>query len=389
MDHENIDIVVIGAGVVGLAIARALAQRGRQVVVFDAAPALGAGISSRNSGVLHSGLYYPNGSLKAIFCATGQRMLYEYAAAHGIQHKRCGKLVVATAPEHIGALHRLKNNAEKNGVKDLRLLSAAEAKKLEPNLSCLEALHSPASGLIDVHEYLSALHADLDAAGALIMLGTEIVSGAITANGFNLMTAGAQSIEVGCKILINAAGLGAQKFSSILRGFDSNTIPEQMLVKGNYFKLRGAPAPFQSLVYPLPNPGTSGLHARLDFDGQTVFGPDHQPIDAMEWDKIDYAVDEARTGMFETIIRGYWPGLPDHSLLPDYAGVRPKLRQHRDFVIQGSQQHSIRGYFALYGVDSPGLTSSLALGESLARMIAPESPDVSTPYDPVFPYRLC
>jgi L-2-hydroxyglutarate oxidase LhgO len=388
MDRETTDSVIIGAGVIGLALARALAQRGREVVVFDSAPNIGAGISSRNSGVLHAGLYYPNNSLKSLFCVAGQKRLYDYVTTHGIQYKQCGKLVVAITPDQSGGLHALKENAERNGVKNLQLLSGAEAKKIEPELHCHAALLVPQSGMFDVHHYLSALHADLDQAGAVVMLNTEITAAEATPAGFTLTTQGKQHIRIDCKTLVNAAGLGAQEMSARLTGLDKSTIPEQLLVKGNYFKLHGTPSPFQKLIYPVPVPGYSGLHTRLDFDNQTVFGPDHEPLNSTNWHSIKYEVAPERLETFETTIRTYWPGLPANALAPDYSGVRPKLKRHNDFIVQGPHQHGLNGYFALYGIESPGLTASLALGESLARAITPEFKSQILPDSPDFPQQL-
>lgn len=366
---DSVDIIVIGAGVVGLAVARALALRGREVLLLEAENAVGTQTSSRNSGVIHAGLYYRPGSLKARFCVAGREMLYAYAKARGVAHRNCGKLVVATDETQIAALHALKANAEANGVPGIRVLTLAEARAIEPQVACVAALAVQVTGIVDQHDYMLALLGDAEAAGATLVLRAPVIGGAVTSEGFTLDTGGEAPSQVACRALINAAGLGAQTVARGLRGLDPATIPGQVLAKGNYFSLTGK-APFSRLIYPLPVPGSSGLHAGLDLAGRQRFGPD------VEWvDRIDYRVDPAREPLFAEAIRHYWPALPDGALQPDYAGVRPKLAHasphDSDFVVQTEQEHRVSGLVNLYGIESPGLTSSLALADYVADLLQP------------------
>jgi len=362
---EAVECVVIGAGVVGLAVARAMAMRGHEVLVLEAEGRIGTVTSARNSGVIHAGLYYRPDSLKARLCVAGRDRLYAYAAERRLTHKRCGKLVVATDDEQIAALQDLRDNAARNGVPDLRLLSAAAARRLEPALHCVAALHVPISGMIEVHELLGALLGDAEAHGTILALNAPVLRGAVGAAGaFTLEVGGGHAMTLSCQTLINAAGLGAQAVARSLQGVPPTTIPPQVLAKGSYFTVSGK-APFQSLIYPLPEHGSSGLHFSCDFGGQARFGPD------VEWvDVIDYRVDPARTALFEDAVRRYWPDLPSGALTPDFSGIRPKLActsQHdSDFVIQDQTTHGVRGLVNLYGIESPGLTSCMAIGEAVA-----------------------
>jgi L-2-hydroxyglutarate oxidase LhgO len=360
---DRVDTIIIGAGVIGLAIARALAEKGHEVIVLEVENSIGTVTSSRNSGVIHAGLYYEPSSLKARCCVKGRDMLYAYAQSRGIAHKRCGKLVVATDDAQIDKLRAWKDNAERNGVTDLRLLTPAEARDFEPHVACTAALHVPISGIIDAHDYMLALHGDAEAAGASFVFQAPVESGEINDEGFVLNVGGALPTRIGCRTLINAAGLGAQACAHKLRGLDPSTVPPLVLAKGNYFSLTG-PQPFHMLIYPLPVLGSSGLHASCDLAGRVRFGPD------VEWiDKIDYRVDPAREPMFEKSIRLYWPGLPKGALQPDYAGVRPKLARagphDTDFVMQTKREHGIANLVNLYGIESPGLTASLALADEV------------------------
>ncbi len=361
---DKIDTVIIGAGVVGLAIARTLAQKGREVLILEAETAIGSVTSSRNSGVIHAGIYYRPGSWKARLCVKGRDMLYAYATEHGVPYKRCGKLIVATAQDQIEKLKEWQNIAAQNGVNDLRLITADEARAMEPEVSCVAAVHSPSTGIIDVHEYIHALLGDAENAGATLALRSPVTKGEITSDGFVLDIGGDAPMRLECKTLINAAGLGAQNIAHNLKGLDAKTIPPLVLAKGNYFSLTGK-QPFHMLIYPLPVLGSSGLHASCDMAGRVRFGPD------VEWvDKIDYHVDPARESMFEEAIRRYWPGLPKGTLQPDYAGIRPKIARgsphDTDFIIQTERDHGVKGLINLYGIESPGLTSSLAIGEEVA-----------------------
>jgi L-2-hydroxyglutarate oxidase LhgO len=361
---ERVDTIIIGAGVVGLAIAKAAAAQGREVLILESESAIGTITSSRNSGVIHAGLYYKPGSLKACGCVKGRDMLYAYAAARGVAHKRCGKLVVATDKSQIEKLRVWKDNAEQNGVTDMRMLTPAEAQAFEPQVSCAAALHVPISGIIDVHEYMLALLGDAEAKGATLVLQAPVERGEIAADGFILDVGGTSKMRISCRALINAAGLGAPAFARRLKGLDPATVPPLVMAKGSYFSLTGAP-PFRMLIYPLPVLGSSGLHASCDLGGRVRFGPD------VEWvETVDYRVDPARVPLFEEAIRRYWPALPQGALQPDYAGIRPKLARgsphDSDFVLQTARDHKIPNLINLYGIESPGLTASLALAEEVA-----------------------
>jgi len=366
MDH--IETIIIGAGVVGLAIARRLAQNGHEVLVLEAESAPGTVTSARNSGVIHAGIYYGEGSLKARLCVAGREQLYAYAQERGIPHRQCGKLIVATDEAQIPKLREWQAIAAQNGVTGLNLLTPDEARLFEPEVFCTAALHVPMTGIIDTHAYLLSLEGDAEATGAMIALRTTVSSGEITANGFVLNVEGAAPSQISCTTLINAAGLGAQKFALHLHGLDPATVPPQVLAKGNYFSLTGK-QPFSMLIYPLPVLGSSGLHAFCDMAGQVRFGPD------VEWvDSIDYAVDPTRVAAFEEAVRRYWPALPDGALQPDYCGIRPKIARtsphDTDFLVQSVHEHKINNLINLYGIESPGLTSSLALGDYVATLLA-------------------
>ncbi len=360
----EVEAVVVGAGVVGLAIARALSRRGLKVLLLEKERAIGTGTSSRNSEVIHAGLYYEPGSLKARLCVEGNRMLYRYCAERGVPHRRCGKLVVATEPGEDAALLALQARAEANGVEDLTLLDTAELKRLEPDLRASSALHSPSSGIIDSHALMLALLADAENAGCTIALRTPVLGGTLGDRAVTIRTGGAEPFELEAALLVNAAGLEAWELAGRLDGLDRATIPPKFLAKGSYFLLSGAKAPFRhQLIYPLPVPGSLGLHLTLDMGGQTRFGPD------IEWtDSIDYDVDPARAEIFYAAIRRYWPGLPDGALAPAYCGIRPKVTKSGfgDFAIQGPAQTGHQAYIGLYGIESPGLTSSLAIAEHVA-----------------------
>jgi L-2-hydroxyglutarate oxidase LhgO len=364
---ERVDTIIIGAGVVGLAIARALAQKGREVLILEAETAVGSITSSRNSGVIHAGIYYKPGSLKARLCVKGRDRLYAYAEERGIPHRRCGKLIVAADESQIAKLQEWKSIAEQNSVKGLRQLSAAEAKAMEPEVACTAALLSSDTGIIDQHTYIHTLLGDAETAGATLALRAPVTDGEIKSDGFVLNVGGDTPMQISCNTLINAAGLGAQSFAHNLKGLDAATIPALVLAKGNYFSLSGKP-PFKMLIYPLPVLGSSGLHASCDLSGRVHFGPD------VEWvDRIDYRVDPSRAQMFEDAVRRYYPNLPKGALTPDYSGIRPKLARasphDSDFVIQTKETHKIPNLINLYGIESPGLTSSLALAEEVVGLL--------------------
>ena len=359
---ERVECVVIGAGVVGLALARELALRGREVVLLEAEDRVGTGISSRNSEVIHAGLYYPTDSLKARLCVAGNRALYAYCAARAVEHRRCGKLIVATEPGQVEALRGLRAKAEANGVLDLQWLEADEARRLEPRLRCAAALLSPSTGIVDSHGLMRALRMDAEAAGAAVVLKSPVLGGLDTPEGLRLEVGGAEPMSLAAERVFNCAGLGAQAVARGFAGIRPGSVPPLHLSKGSYFSLSGA-APFSRLVYPVPDGSHLGVHLTLDLAGQARFGPD------LEWvDREDYDVDLRRADGFYAEVRKYWPGLPDGALQPAYAGMRPKLHgpgePAPDFVIQREDIHGVPGLVNLFGIESPGLTACLALAEA-------------------------
>ncbi|WP_433740171.1 NAD(P)/FAD-dependent oxidoreductase [Pseudomonas putida] len=357
----DIDCVVVGAGVVGLAVARALAMSGREVVVVEAAEAIGTGISSRNSEVIHAGIYYPSGSLKAQLCVQGKQRLYAFCDGHGVSYRRLGKLIVATDETQHSALKRLLEQGRSNGVDDLQWLDAAQARALEPALSCVAALWSPSTSIVDSHGLMLALQGDAQAHGASLVLHTPLLLARCTDQGFELHMGGAEPMTLGCRELINCAGLSAPDVASRIAGLSAQHIPTMYLCKGSYFSFSGR-APFRHLVYPAPESAGLGVHMTLDLGGQARFGPD------VEWvERVDYRVEPARADGFYEAIRRYWPGLPDNSLQPAYSGIRPKIsgpnEAAADFRISGPAKHGVPGLVNLFGIESPGLTSCLALAE--------------------------
>lgn len=363
---ETVDCMVVGAGVVGLAVARALALQGREVMVLEAADAIGTGTSARNSEVIHAGLYYPTGSLKARLCVQGREMLYAYCADRGVPHRRCGKLIVATAAEQIPALQGIESRALANGVTDLQWLDAAAAQALEPALQCVAALHSPSTGIIDSHALMLALQGDLEHAGGLVALNSPLAQAHCTAEGIHLQAA--DGTELLARTVVNAAGLSAPDLARRFEGLHSRHVPTPHYAKGNYFTL-AARAPFSRLIYPAPEAAGLGVHLTLDLGGQARFGPDVQWVD----DPADLQVDPARGDAFYAEVRKYWPGLADGALLPGYAGMRPKItapgEAAADFVVQGPAVHGVPGLVNLFGIESPGLTSSLAIAAHVAALL--------------------
>jgi L-2-hydroxyglutarate oxidase LhgO len=358
---DSVECVVIGAGVVGLAIARRLAKSGREVVVLEAAEGIGTGTSSRNSEVIHAGIYYPAGSLMARMCVNGRRALYDYCRDHGIPHRNSGKLIVATTPDEAGKLQAIQAHAEANGVEGMQMLNGDAARALEPALSCVAALLSPTTGIIDSHAYMLALQGDAERSGAAFAFHTPLARAKAVPHGLEIETGGDAPMTLACKLLVNAAGLGATSVARSIEGMPVERIPPAYLAKGNYFSC-SARAPFTRLIYPVPEPGGLGVHLTLDLAGQARFGPD------VEWvDKEDYAVDPARAARFYPAIRRYWPGLPDGALMPAYSGIRPKIVPpavaKQDFLIEGPLEHGVSGLINLFGIESPGLTSSLALAD--------------------------
>ena len=364
----DIDCIVVGAGVVGLAIARALAQSGRDVMVVEAAEGIGTGTSARNSEVIHAGIYYPAGSLKARLCVEGRQKLYAYCDESGVAYKRLGKLIVATSEAEIPVLEDIRSKARVNGVDDLEFLTAPQAKALEPALACTAALLSPSTGIVDSHGLMLALQGDAESAGAQCVFHTPLQSGAVrSSGGFDLQFGGADAMALSCNVLVNASGLHAPSLARQIAGVPAATIPPEYLCKGNYFTMQGR-APFSRLIYPTPHHAGLGVHLSLDLGGQVKFGPD------VEWiDQENYAVDPSRCEGFYEAVRSYWPGMPDASLQPGYAGIRPKISGPHDpaadFMISGPAAHGIPGLVNLFGIESPGLTSSLAIArETLARL---------------------
>ena len=363
---DKVDCVVIGAGVIGLAIARKLALSGREVIVLEAAEDIGTVTSSRNSEVIHAGIYYRAGSLMARMCVSGKLALYQYCADHGIPHRNCGKLIVATTPKETEKLQSIRAHAEANGVLDMQLLPGEAARALEPALNCDAALLSPSTGIIDSHAYMLALRGDAEAAGAAFAFHTPLARAKVAANGIEIEAGGEAPMTLACNLLVNAAGLSAPAVARQIEGMPIELIPCAYLAKGNYFSC-SARAPFSHLIYPVPEPGGLGVHLTLDMAGQARFGPD------VEWiDSIDYAVDPARADRFYPAIRKYWPTLPDGALMPSYSGIRPKIVPPavatQDFLIQEPGDHGVGGLINLFGIESPGLTSSLAIADYVGEL---------------------
>jgi len=358
---DRVDAVVIGAGVVGLAVARELAMAGREVVILDAEDAIGTHTSSRNSEVIHAGIYYPKGSLKARSCVEGRHLLYEYCASHGVPHRRCGKLIVATTEQQLGELNAIRDKAHANGVTDVDWIAKEEVARMEPELFCMGALHSPSTGIIDSHALMLAYLGDAEVHGAMLALKSGLSRARLRHGGFELEVEGAETIA--CGMLINSAGLRAPTVAKSIEGYPAEMAPGEFYAKGNYYSL-SRKNPFKRLIYPVPEPGGLGVHVTLDLAGQARFGPD------VEWiDRINYDVDPRRAERFYAAIRRYWPGLPDGALAPGYAGIRPKTAGPKDpapdFEIQGPRKHGVPGLVQLFGIESPGLTASLALARTV------------------------
>lgn len=365
MDH--VECIVVGAGVVGLAIARELAQAGREVVVLESEGDIGTGTSSRNSEVIHAGIYYPPGSLMARMCVTGKAALYAYCAEHGVPHRRCGKLIVAASSDDEARLAAIKARAEANGVTNLETLSNGEARAIEPELNCAGALLSPSTGIVDSHAYMLALRGDAEDAGASVAFHAPLMGGRVVEKGITVEIGGDAPMTLACDFLVNAAGLHAIAAARTIDGMQLDKIPPAYFAKGNYFSCT-ARAPFSHLIYPVPEPGGLGVHLTLDLAGQARFGPD------VEWvEGLDYAVDPKRAERFYPAIRRYWPSLPDGALVPSYSGIRPKIVPPavavQDFLIQDAREHGVQGLINLFGIESPGLTASLAIADHVATLV--------------------
>jgi L-2-hydroxyglutarate oxidase LhgO len=360
---DRVDAVVVGAGVVGLAVARALARAGRETIVVERENGIGQGISSRNSEVIHAGLYYPSGSLRARLCVRGKAMLYAFCESHGVSHARCGKWVVATDAQQHAALRRLEQTATANGV-PVRWLEAREAIEREPALHCTAALESPSTGIVDSHGLMLALQGELEAAGGALAVGSALESATLGASEHVLRMV--DGTEIATRWLVNSAGLEAVRLAHRFAGLDATHIPRMHLAKGSYFTLAGK-APFSRLIYPAPVDAWLGVHLTLDLAGQARFGPDLEWLGSDDPATIDYRVDPRRGDAFYAAVRRYWPDLADGALASGYSGVRPKIyapgEPSADFRIDGPARHGVAGLVNLFGIESPGLTSSLAIAE--------------------------
>jgi L-2-hydroxyglutarate oxidase LhgO len=369
---DSVDAVVIGAGVVGLAVARALTLRGLETVVLERENAIGTGTSSRNSEVIHAGLYYPTGSLKARLCVAGRRQLYAYCESHGVENRRCGKLLVATADAQRAKLMQIEAQALANGVGDLRRLDAAQLHAMEPALVAVAGLLSPSTGIIDSHGLMLALQGDMEGADGALALLSPVQAVRCGAAGHVVQVGGDTPMELCSRLVVNAAGLWAPGIAALTEGLKPADVPQARYAKGSYFALSGR-APFSHLIYPVPEDAGLGVHLTLDLAGQARFGPDVQWITPPSPEAIDYRVDPTRGDAFYAEIRRYWPALPDGALMPAYSGVRPKLQAPgevaHDFVLQGPADHGVAGLVNLYGIESPGLTASLAIADEVLRRL--------------------
>lgn len=364
---DRVDCIVIGAGVVGLAVARAVALTGREVVILEKADLIGSETSSRHSEVIHAGIYYTPDSLKARFCVDGKRAMYEFCDAHGVSYNRCGKIIVATDEAQLPELERLKANAAANGVTDLEWMTPGEVTEMEPAVFCVGALLSPSTGILDSHGYMLALQGDAEEAGAVIAFMTPVVGGQVMNEGIRLDCGGAMPMSLAADLVINSAGLWAQAVAATIDGVPGDSVPPTYYCKGNYYTLSGKP-PFRRPIYPVPEKAGLGVHVTVDLGGQVRFGPD------VEWvDRIDYDVDPSRADKFYAAVRKYYPALQDGTIQPGYSGIRPKIQAPdeaaRDFVIQGSDDHGVAGLINLYGIESPGMTSSLAIADYVQKLI--------------------
>jgi L-2-hydroxyglutarate oxidase LhgO len=369
---DKVECVVIGAGVVGLAVARRLALAGREVIVLEAADTIGSETSSRNSEVIHAGIYYPKDSLKALLCVAGRRALYGYCEAHGVEHRRCGKIIVATSDDQLPELAHLKQVAAGNGVPDLAWMTPAEVRDMEPAVFCVGALWSPSTGIIDSHGLMLAYQGDAEAHGAAVAFLSPVIGGKVEDDGIVLRVGGVEPTSLKAQIVINSAGLHAQAVAASIAGIPSNSIPPCYFAKGNYYTLLGRP-PFRRPIYPVPEQAGLGVHVTVDLGGQVRFGPD------VEWvDRIDYTVDPRRADAFYAAVRRYYPGLPDGAIQPGYAGIRPKIQAPgepgRDFMVQGPEGHGVAGLVNLYGIESPGITASLAIADHVASLLGLDVP---------------
>ena len=373
---EQVDCVVIGAGVVGLAVAREMALQGRETILLERENAFGTISSARNSEVIHAGIYYPKDSLKAQLCVQGNRMLYEYCRTHQVATQPYGKLIVASDETQIGDLQAILYKAQNNQVPEIGIISGEEAKRLEPQLRCSAAILSASTGIVDSHGYMLSLLGGFEDAGGMVAYQSPLISaktlGAKAENGFALEIGGADEMQIQTQLLINCAGLSAPAIARKIERLDAGQVPKAYFAKGNYFSLSGK-SPFFHLIYPIPEPGGLGVHLTLDMGGQAKFGPDVEWLDIDSENQIDYTVNPKRSEGFYEAVRRYWPGLKDGSLQPDYSGVRAKIVPPNapagDFCINGPSEHGLQGLYNLYGFESPGLTSSLAIARHLEGLI--------------------
>ncbi|KAI5443545.1 L-2-hydroxyglutarate dehydrogenase, mitochondrial [Lathyrus oleraceus] len=386
--REKVDCVVIGAGVVGIAVATALALKGREVIVIESGPSFGTGTSSRNSEVVHAGIYYPRDSFKAIFCVKGREMLYEYCSKHDIPHEQTGKLIVATRSSEIPKLNDILNHGIQNGVDGLKVMNGVDAMKMEPELQCVKAILSPLSGIVDSHSLMLSLVGEAENHRTTFTYNSTVIGGHIEGNEICLHISETKSLKewnetsilqpellLIPKLVVNSAGLSAPALAKRFTGLENRVIPPAYYARGCYFTLSNTKAPFRRLLYPIPEDGGLGVHVTLDLNGQVKFGPDVEWIDGVDdissfQNKFDYSVHANRAEKFYPEIRKYYPNLKDGSLEPGYSGIRPKLsgpyQSPVDFVIQGEDIHGIPGLVNLFGIESPGLTSSLAIADFIS-----------------------
>ena len=373
---EQVDCVVVGAGVVGLAVAREMALQGRETILLERESAFGTISSARNSEVIHAGIYYPKDSLKAKLCVEGNRLLYEYCRSHQVATQPYGKLIVASDETQIDELQAILYKAQNNGVPEIKMISGDEAKALESNLRCVAAILSSTTGIVDSHGYMLSLLGGFEDAGGMVAYQSPLISAKPIGNnaegGYQLEIGGADGMQIQTKLLINCAGMSAPAIAQKIEGLKKDQIPKAYFAKGNYFSLSGK-SPFRHLIYPIPEPGGLGVHLTLDMGGQAKFGPDVEWLDIDAEEQIDYTVNPKRGDDFYEAVRRYWPGLKDKSLQPDYSGVRAKIVPPNapagDFCFSGPQEHGLQGLYNLYGFESPGLTSSLAIAKYLEGLI--------------------